>query len=105
MNIITYMRVFSYMLYKQGRLSKGKKPDFSHAMKTEAAREMYNTFLTSLQDNIRKSDPSFSVKDGVFGAYMKVSIENDGPVTIILDSNSGKGKGKAGEEEGKMGEE
>ena len=61
-------------------LKKGTKPDFHRAMKTESAQTMYNEFLALLRD---KHD---HVHDGEFGALMEVNIQNDGPVTIILDS-------------------
>ena len=43
---------------------------------------MYN----ELVDMMRKSYYAYRVKDGVFGAMMNVSLENDGPVTVIVDS-------------------
>lgn len=43
---------------------------------------MYSEFV----DTMKKSYHSFKIKDGVFGAKMNVSLENDGPVTIIIDS-------------------
>eukprot|EP00210_Caulerpa_lentillifera_P001491 g1430.t1 len=61
---------------------KGTKPDFSQAMSFQEAREMYSEFV----DTMKKSYHSFKIKDGVFGAMMNVSLENDGPVTVIMDS-------------------
>ncbi|KAH8276932.1 hypothetical protein KR026_002582 [Drosophila bipectinata] len=61
---------------------KGNKPDFSAAMKGEEAQQLYNQFLERLG---KSYDPS-KIKDGKFGAYMQVHIENDGPVTINLES-------------------
>ncbi|XP_039494064.1 D-aminoacyl-tRNA deacylase isoform X2 [Drosophila santomea] len=61
---------------------KGNKPDFSAAMKGEEAQELYNHFL----DRLGQSYDSSKIKDGKFGAYMQVHIENDGPVTINLES-------------------
>nr|AAY55325.1 IP04468p [Drosophila melanogaster] len=61
---------------------KGNKPDFSAAMKGEEAQELYNQFL----DRLGQSYDSSKIKDGKFGAYMQVHIENDGPVTINLES-------------------
>ena len=60
----------------------GAKPDFHNSMKTDDAREMYNKFLSDLKSVYP------NVKDGEFGAMMEVSLVNDGPVTLILDSNS-----------------
>ncbi|KAH8283768.1 hypothetical protein KR054_000911 [Drosophila jambulina] len=61
---------------------KGNKPDFSAAMKGEEAQQLYNQFL----DRLGQSYDSNKIKDGKFGAYMQVHIENDGPVTINLES-------------------
>ncbi|XP_067634103.1 D-aminoacyl-tRNA deacylase-like isoform X1 [Eurosta solidaginis] len=61
---------------------KGNKPDFHLAMQGDAAQNLYNTFLKRLQNeyNVHK------IKDGKFGAYMQVYIQNDGPVTVELES-------------------
>ncbi|XP_064554713.1 D-aminoacyl-tRNA deacylase isoform X1 [Drosophila montana] len=61
---------------------KGNKPDFSAAMKGEDANQLYNHFL----DRLRQSYDASKIQDGKFGAYMQVHIENDGPVTIELES-------------------
>ncbi|XP_017083842.1 D-aminoacyl-tRNA deacylase [Drosophila eugracilis] len=61
---------------------KGNKPDFSAAMKGEEAQKLYNLFL----DRLGQSYDTSKIKDGKFGAYMQVHIENDGPVTINLES-------------------
>ncbi|KAH9484441.1 D-aminoacyl-tRNA deacylase [Psilocybe cubensis] len=62
--------------------SKGNKPDFHRAMATEPSRAMYAKFLESL----RTSYKAEKIQDGVFGAMMSVSLTNEGPVTITLDS-------------------
>ncbi|KAL0442697.1 UNVERIFIED_CONTAM: D-aminoacyl-tRNA deacylase [Sesamum latifolium] len=61
---------------------KGNKPDFHVAMPPEAAKPFY----TSLVEKIQKAYRVDAVKDGVFGAKMKVNLVNDGPVTMQLDS-------------------
>ncbi|GLH16746.1 D-aminoacyl-tRNA deacylase [Gryllus bimaculatus] len=61
---------------------KGNKLDFRNAMTAENSEEFYQTFLMTLK---RQYKPEL-VKDGKFGAYMNVQIENDGPVTIELES-------------------
>ncbi|XP_041911066.1 D-aminoacyl-tRNA deacylase 1 [Arvicola amphibius] len=61
---------------------KGNKPDFHLAMPTEQAESFYNSFL----EQLRKSYRPELVRDGKFGAYMQVHIQNDGPVTIELES-------------------
>ncbi len=61
---------------------KGTKPDFHLAMSSEQSKEFYQKFL----DLLKKTYKEEKIKDGRFGAYMKVDIQNDGPVTILLDS-------------------
>uniref|UniRef100_A0A5F5PSX9 D-aminoacyl-tRNA deacylase n=1 Tax=Equus caballus TaxID=9796 RepID=A0A5F5PSX9_HORSE len=61
---------------------KGNKPDFHLAMPTEQAEGFYNSFLEQLRKTYRPE----LIKDGKFGAYMQVHIQNDGPVTIELES-------------------
>ncbi|KAK2186879.1 hypothetical protein NP493_185g02013 [Ridgeia piscesae] len=61
---------------------KGNKPDFHLAMSSEKSEEFYNMFL----EEMRKAYRPDAIKDGQFGAYMQVNIQNDGPVTITLDS-------------------
>ena len=58
---------------------KGNRPSFAGAARPEAAEPLYERFCAALErEGVR-------VARGVFGAPMVVSIENDGPVTIILD--------------------
>lgn len=59
---------------------KGRRPGFTNAAKPEIASPMYDYFNQMLRKQLIK------VETGVFGADMKVSLVNDGPVTIILDS-------------------
>lgn len=61
---------------------KGTKPDFHLAMGGEQSHAFYDTFL----ERLRKAYKPEKVKDGRFGAYMQVNIQNDGPVTILIDS-------------------
>ena len=58
------------------------RPSFINAARPEKAVPLYENFIKLL------SDMSFTVKTGVFGADMKVSLVNDGPVTIILDTKN-----------------
>ncbi|KAG6497684.1 hypothetical protein ZIOFF_045588 [Zingiber officinale] len=62
---------------------KGNKPDFHVAMPPHKAKPFYE----SLVEKFRKAYTSDAVKDGVFGAMMKVNLVNDGPVTMQLDSS------------------
>ncbi|CAK8539461.1 unnamed protein product [Lathyrus sativus] len=65
---------------------KGNKPDFHVAMAPQRAKPFY----ASLVDRFRNAYNSDAIKDGVFGAKMKVNLVNDGPVTMQLDSQSPK---------------
>lgn len=60
---------------------KGKRPDFSNAMGPGRAKIFYEKFV----NECKKIMGSENVKTGEFGAYMKISLVNDGPVTILLD--------------------
>ncbi|CAH8534805.1 unnamed protein product [Dicrocoelium dendriticum] len=62
---------------------KGNKLDFHRAMSPAPSALIYATLIARL----RKDYLSERVKDGVFGAIMDVKLVNDGPVTIVLDSN------------------
>ncbi|CAF0754261.1 unnamed protein product [Brachionus calyciflorus] len=69
---------------------KGTKPDFHLAMGGEQSKEFYEKFL----EQMKKSYKPEKIKDGKFGAMMQVNIQNDGPVTIILDSKKDQNKNK-----------
>ncbi|KAK1556634.1 hypothetical protein Q3G72_009169 [Acer saccharum] len=64
-------------------IMKGNKPDFHVAMPPQKAKPFYE----SVVDKFRKSYNPDAIKDGVFGAMMKVNLVNDGPVTMQLDSS------------------
>ncbi|XP_077379518.1 D-aminoacyl-tRNA deacylase 1-like isoform X7 [Festucalex cinctus] len=61
---------------------KGNKPDFHLAMPAELAQPFYASIL----ENMRSAYKPELVQDGKFGAFMKLHIQNDGPVTIELTS-------------------
>ncbi|KAL6764925.1 D-Tyr tRNAtyr deacylase-like domain-containing protein [Haematococcus lacustris] len=73
--------VSQFTLY--GRLQKAK-PDFTKAMSTAPAKEMWAAFVAQVQEAHKPE----LVKDGVFGAMMDVALVNDGPVTFLLDSET-----------------
>lgn len=72
--------VSQFTLY--ANCQKGNRPSFIRAGKPEFANEMYEYVLKKAEELHQKP-----VYKGVFGADMKVSLINDGPFTIMLDSN------------------
>ncbi|XP_066313724.1 uncharacterized protein [Miscanthus floridulus] len=83
-------RNFEVLLVSQFTLYgilKGSKPDFHVAMPPAKAKPFY----ASLVEKFQRSYSADSVKDGVFGTMMKVSLVNDGPVTMQIDSPSPQG--------------
>lgn len=71
--------VSQFTLY--ANLHKGNRPSFDGAGKPEHAEKMYELFMQELRNL------GFTVEHGMFGAHMHVCYENDGPVTIIADSD------------------
>ena len=69
--------VSQFTLY--GDCRKGKRPSFSKSAPPQQAEVIYNQFV----DKLRSS--GLRVETGKFGAMMQVSIENDGPVTLLLE--------------------
>ncbi len=63
-------------------LKKGNRPSFFPGAQPDEANELYEYFCSSLLAQGVKN-----VEKGVFGADMKVSINNDGPVTIVMDTD------------------
>lgn len=63
---------------------KGNKPDFHDAMAPEYSEQYYNDFLEQMKSMYHPD----KIKGGVFGANMQVHIQNDGPVTIPLETPS-----------------
>ena len=71
--------VSQFTLY--ANLHKGNRPSFDGAGRPEHAERMYELFMQELRNL------GFNVQHGIFGAHMHVCYENDGPVTIIADSD------------------
>lgn len=70
--------VSQFTLY--GDCRKGRRPSFTGAARPETAVPLYERFIA----NVRAS--GIPVKTGTFGAEMLVALENDGPVTLLLDT-------------------
>lgn len=64
----------------------GNRPDFLASAKPDEANRLYEYFKTLAQKELRR------VESGIFGADMKVELLNDGPVTIVMDSEVLKSK-------------
>ena len=60
--------------------AKGRRPEFFQALEPAAASKLFDEFVAAL-----RRTPIKTVETGVFGAHMKVSLINDGPVTINLE--------------------
>ncbi|MDN3955483.1 D-aminoacyl-tRNA deacylase [Sporolactobacillus laevolacticus] len=74
------LSVSQFTLY--GDTSKGRRPSFIEAARPEIAEPLYQVFNEKLRAH------GLHVETGVFGADMAVSLVNDGPVTIIVESKN-----------------
>jgi D-aminoacyl-tRNA deacylase len=75
------LAVSQFTLYADAK--KGNRPSYTDAARPEQASPAFDRFVTKLSARIGKPVPT-----GIFGADMKVSLVNDGPVTIWLDSET-----------------
>ena len=64
-------------------IKKGNRPSFIRAARPETATPLYQKFIKQLSNDIEKE-----VKTGEFGAFMKVTLVNNGPVTIYIDTKN-----------------
>ena len=71
------LSISQFTLYADTK--KGNRPSYVNAMKGELSTVLYDKFNELLSEHVK-------VETGIFGSEMKVSLINDGPVTIILDS-------------------
>ena len=67
----------------QASTKKGNRPSYIKASKPEIAIPIYENFVRQMQLDLGKK-----IQTGEFGADMKVSLLNDGPVTIIIDTKN-----------------
>ncbi|MCL2367636.1 MAG: D-aminoacyl-tRNA deacylase [Oscillospiraceae bacterium] len=72
--------ISQFTLY--GNCKKGRRPEFLSAARPETAIPLYERFISECRAR------GFGVETGEFGAYMQVQSVNDGPVTLILDTDT-----------------
>lgn len=77
------LSISQFTLY--GDCRKGRRPNFMEAAKPELAKPLYEQFNQML------CEAGLHVETGIFGAMMEVSLVNDGPVTLLLDSKAAGG--------------
>lgn len=70
--------ISQFTLY--GDCRKGRRPNFMDALGGNEAKKIYDEFVKSLKET------GIKVETGIFGAHMEVTIDNDGPVTLIVES-------------------
>lgn len=67
----------------QASTKKGNRPSYTKAANSEIALPIYEAFVAQLQKDLQAI-----IQTGVFGADMKISLVNDGPITICMDSKN-----------------
>ena len=72
------LAISQFTLYADCR--RGRRPGFSDAAHPEISKPLYDKFVRYLKES------GLHVGEGIFGAHMDVEIHNDGPVTIVIDS-------------------
>jgi len=72
--------VSQFTLY--GNCEKGRRPHFMDAMAPDRAQPFFEDFISQFKSEYDR------VQSGKFGAHMKVSLENDGPVTLFLEKET-----------------
>ncbi len=74
------LAISQFTLY--GDCRRGRRPSFTSAAQPEEAERLYEAFIARLESH------GLAVERGVFGAHMCVDIHNDGPVTLLVESES-----------------
>ena len=74
--------ISNFTLY--ANTSHGFRPDFLNSMMPQRAEEYVNKFI----ENCKQTNCFKNIQTGIFGADMKVLVENDGPVSIIIDTEN-----------------
>jgi len=74
----SFLAISQFTLY--GSVSHGMRPSFTEALSYDLANEYYLDFVNELKKT------NIGVECGIFGADMKIELLNDGPVTILIDS-------------------
>ncbi len=77
------LSISQFTLYADTR--KGNRPSYINALNSIEAEKLYKLFNKKMAENI-------NVSEGIFGADMLIAIQNDGPVTILLESRKDNGK-------------
>jgi D-aminoacyl-tRNA deacylase len=73
--------ISQFTLY--GETSKGNRPNFTNAAKPDEAIPLYEKFVSRIKNNLGEN----KVKEGIFGAMMDINLVNEGPVTVLVESN------------------
>lgn len=73
------LMISQFTLY--ANCKKGNRPSFIDAGKPEMAEKLYQYMISEAKKSVN------IVQEGIFGADMKISLENDGPFTIVLDES------------------
>ena len=84
---LTGLRIFGVLLFvaqftRYANGMRGRRPDFRGAARPEVAIPLYEKFVALCREK------GFHTETGEFGAYMQVDSLNDGPLTIILDTDT-----------------
>ena len=77
----TALVISQFTLHAQTK--KGNRPSYIKAARRDIAIPLYQQFIKQLEIDLGKE-----IKSGIFGANMQVSLQNDGPVTLIIDSKN-----------------